>query len=40
MPQMGLVMKTAPALVAGQAEGGRVAAIVKSTLAANSAIAD
>jgi len=34
MPQMGLVMKAATALVAGRAEGGRVAAIVKSVLAA------
>ena len=34
MPQMGLVMKAATALVAGRAEGGRVAAIVKSSLAA------
>jgi uncharacterized protein YqeY len=34
MPQMGLVMKTAGALVAGRADGGRVAAIVKSVLAA------
>ena len=33
MPQMGLVMKAAGALVAGRAEGGRVAAIVKSALA-------
>jgi len=33
MPQMGLVMKAATALVAGRAEGGRVAAIVKSVLA-------
>jgi uncharacterized protein len=32
MPQMGLVMKAATALVAGRAEGGRVAAIVKSAL--------
>jgi uncharacterized protein YqeY len=32
MPQMGLVMKAANALVAGRAEGGRVAAIVKSAL--------
>ena len=30
--QMGLVMKAATALVAGRAEGGRVAAIVKSAL--------
>jgi len=35
MPQMGLVMKAANALVAGRAEGGRVAAIVKSTLGAS-----
>jgi len=34
MPQMGLVMKAASALVAGRAEGGRVAALVKSALAA------
>ena len=34
MPQLGLVMKAATALVAGRAEGGRVAAIVKSALAA------
>ena len=33
MPQMGLVMKAATALVAGRADGGRVAAIVKFTLA-------
>jgi len=33
MPQMGVVMKAATALVAGRAEGGRVAAIVKSVLA-------
>ena len=32
MSQMGLVMKAATALVAGRAEGGRVAAIVKSAL--------
>jgi len=32
MPQLGLVMKAATALVAGRAEGGRVAAIVKSAL--------
>jgi uncharacterized protein YqeY len=32
MPQMGLVMKAANALVAGRAEGGRVAALVKSAL--------
>ncbi|MEP7192472.1 MAG: GatB/YqeY domain-containing protein [Actinomycetota bacterium] len=34
MPQMGLVMKAATSLVAGRADGGRVAAIVKSALAA------
>jgi uncharacterized protein YqeY len=33
MSQMGLVMKAAAALVAGRADGGRVAAIVKSALA-------
>ena len=33
MPQMGLVMKAATALVAGRAEGGRVAALVRSALA-------
>ena len=33
MPQMGLVMKAATALVAGRADGGRVAAIVRSALA-------
>lgn len=32
MPQMGLVMKAATALVAGRAEGGRVAAIARSAL--------
>ena len=32
MAQMGMVMKAANALVAGRAEGGRVAAIVKSAL--------
>ena len=32
MPQMGSVMKAATALVAGRAEGGRVAALVKSAL--------
>ncbi len=32
MPQMGLVMKVATALVAGRAEGGRVAALVRSAL--------
>ena len=32
MPQMGLVMKAAQALVAGRADGGRVAAAVKSAL--------
>jgi uncharacterized protein YqeY len=31
---MGQVMKAATALVAGRADGGRVAAIVKSALAA------
>jgi len=35
MPQMGLVMKAAAALVAGRAEGGRVAALVKSALSGN-----
>jgi len=34
MPQMGLVMKAATALVAGRAGGGRVAAIIKAALAA------
>jgi uncharacterized protein len=34
MSQMGLVMKAANALVAGRADSGRVAAIVKSALAA------
>jgi uncharacterized protein len=34
MPQMGMAMKAASALVAGRAEGGRVAAMVKSALAA------
>ena len=34
MPQMGMVMKAASALVAGRAEGGRIAAMVKSALAA------
>ncbi|HET7276891.1 MAG TPA: GatB/YqeY domain-containing protein [Dermatophilaceae bacterium] len=34
MPQMGLVMKAAQALVAGRADGGRVAAAVKAALAA------
>lgn len=33
MAQMGLVMKAATALVAGRAEGGRIAALVKSALA-------
>jgi uncharacterized protein YqeY len=33
MPQMGLAMKAANAAVAGRAEGGRVAAIVKQVLA-------
>jgi len=32
MSQMGLVMKAANALVAGRADGGRVAAVVKSAL--------
>ena len=32
MAQMGLVMKAAVALVAGRADGGRVAAIVRSSL--------
>jgi uncharacterized protein YqeY len=32
MPQMGQVMKTAQALVAGRADGGRVAAAVKAAL--------
>jgi hypothetical protein len=32
MAQMGLVMKAASALVAGRADGGRVAALVKSAL--------
>lgn len=32
MPQMGLVMKAATGLVAGRADGGRVAAMVKSAL--------
>ena len=32
MPQMGLVMKAATALVAGRADGGRVAAMVKTAL--------
>jgi len=35
MAQMGLVMKTANVLVAGRADGGRVAAIVKSALSAS-----
>jgi len=34
MPQMGMVMKAATTLVAGRAEGGRIAAIVKAALAA------
>jgi uncharacterized protein YqeY len=34
MPQMGLVMKAASKLVAGRADGGRVAAIVKAALTA------
>lgn len=33
MPQMGQVMKAATALVAGRADGGRVASIVKTILA-------
>ena len=32
MPQLGLVMKAAQPLVAGRADGGRVAALVKKTL--------
>ncbi len=32
MPQMGLVMKAANALTAGRADGGRVAALVRSAL--------
>ena len=32
MPQMGLAMKAATALVAGRADGGRVAALVRSAL--------
>ena len=34
LPQMGLAMKSANAAVAGRAEGGRVAAIVKQVLTA------
>ena len=34
MPQIGMVMKAANALVAGRADGGRVAAMVKSALTA------
>ena len=34
MPQMGQVMKAAQALVAGRADGGRVAAAVKAALSA------
>jgi uncharacterized protein YqeY len=34
MSQMGMVMKAANELVAGRADGGRIAAIVKSALAA------
>ena len=34
MPQMGLVMKAGTALVAGRADGGRVAAMVRSALTA------
>ena len=33
MPQMGLVMKAAQVEVAGRADGGRVAAVVKQVLA-------
>ena len=33
MPQMGQVMKAAQAVVAGRADGGRVAAVVKAALA-------
>ena len=33
MSQMGMVMKAANAMVAGRADGGRIAAIVKSALA-------
>ncbi|HEX8973064.1 GatB/YqeY domain-containing protein [Oryzihumus sp.] len=33
MPQMGLVMKTVQPLVAGRAEGGRIAAAVRKALA-------
>ncbi|HET7660656.1 MAG TPA: GatB/YqeY domain-containing protein, partial [Oryzihumus sp.] len=33
MPQMGLVMKAVQPLVAGRAEGGRIAAAVKKALA-------
>jgi uncharacterized protein len=33
MPQMGLAMKAASAAVAGRAEGGRVAALVRTVLA-------
>jgi uncharacterized protein len=33
MPQMGLVMKTAQGEVAGRADGGRVAAVVRQVLA-------
>jgi uncharacterized protein YqeY len=33
MPQMGLAMKAANAAVAGRAEGGRVAAVVRTVLA-------
>jgi uncharacterized protein len=33
MPQMGMVMKAATTLVAGRAEGGRVAVMVKSAFA-------
>ena len=34
MPQMGMVMKAATTLVAGRAEGGRIAVMVKAALAA------
>jgi uncharacterized protein YqeY len=32
MPQLGQVMKAAQAVVAGRADGGRVAAVVKAAL--------
>jgi uncharacterized protein YqeY len=35
MPQIGLAMKAATALVAGRADGGRVATMVKSALSEN-----